>query len=200
MRKRRIGVFGGTFDPVHHGHLLMGQEAAVRLDLDRVLFVPVNRQPLKRGPGLADVKHRVAMLHLATRGNPRFEVSQEEIRRGGVSFTVSTLETLSETLRGDLFFVMGQDSLDEFARWRDPERILKLARLVVVPRGDRDLPALSPAVRRRIIYVKPPRIGISSTEIRRRLKRGLPVRYWTPDAVVSYIVRHGLYGTGRRRG
>ena len=200
MKKERIGVFGGTFNPVHHGHLLMGQEAAVRLDLDRVLFVPANRQPLKRGPGLADVSHRVAMLRLATRGNPRFAVSQEEVKRAGVSYTVSTLEILSETNRGDLFFVMGQDSLDEFFRWRDPERILKLARLVVVPRGDRDLPALSPAVRRRIIYVKPPRIGISSTEIRRRLKRGLPVRYWTPDAVVSYIARHGLYGTGRRRG
>ena len=165
-----------------------------------MLFLPASRSPLKRGPGLADVEHRLAMLRLATRGHPQFEVSTIEAERGGVSFTVSTLEALSRTLRGEVFFLMGQDSLEEFSQWREPERILKLARLVVVPRGDSYLPPLSPSLRRRVIYVKPPRIGISSSEIRRRVKRGLPVRYWTPDAVVSYMARHGLYRTRLRRG
>lgn len=195
----RIGVFGGTFDPVHNGHLIMAQEAVARLKLDRMLFVAANRPSHKRAPDLADVEHRVAMLRLATRGNQRFEVSRLEADRGGPSYTVNTLESLHRATRGDLFFLMGQDSLEEFGGWRRPERIVELARLVVVPRGERDMPSLPPALRRRIVYVKPPRIGICSTEIRRRLKRGLPVRYWTPDLVLSYMTRHGLYGTRKRR-
>ena len=195
----RVGVFGGTFDPVHHAHLIIAQEAVARLKLDRLLFMPANRPSHKRAPGLVAVEHRLAMLRLATRGSRHFEVSRMEADRGGLSFTVETLEALSRAARGDLFFLMGQDSLAEFAQWRDPGRIVELARLVVVPRGEQDVPSLPPAFRRRVVYLKPPRIGISSTEIRRRLKRGLPVRYWTPDAVVSYVSRHGLYGTGRRR-
>jgi nicotinate-nucleotide adenylyltransferase len=195
----RIGVFGGTFDPVHNGHLIMAQEAVTRLKLDRMLFVAANRPAHKRAPDLAAVEHRMAMLRLATRGNRRFEVSRLEADQGGFSYTVYTLETLRRSTRGDLFFLMGQDSLEEFRGWRDPERIVALARLVVVPRGDGDLPSLPPALRRRILYVKPPRIGICSTEIRRRLKRGLPVRYWTPDPVLDYMTRHGLYRTRKRR-
>ena len=196
---RRIGVFGGTFDPVHNGHLIMAQEAVARLKLDRMLFVAANRPSHKRAPQLADVEHRMAMLRLATRGNRHFEVSRLEADRGGLSYTVNTLESLHRSTRAALFFLMGQDSLEEFGGWRDPERIVELARLVVVPRGDRDMPSLPPLLRRRIVYVKPPRIGICSTEIRRRLKRGLPVRYWTPDLVLSYMTRHGLYGTRKRR-
>ncbi len=195
----RVGVFGGTFDPVHNGHLLMAQEAVVRLKLDRLLFVAANRPSHKRTPGLADVEHRLAMLRLAIRGNPRFEVSRLEAGRGGVSYTVQTLESLRRSTHADLFFLMGQDSLEEFTRWREPGRIVELARLIVVPRGDLDMPSLPASLRRRVVYVKPPRIGICSSEIRRRLKRGLSVRYWTPDAVLHYVSRHGLYGTGRRR-
>jgi nicotinate-nucleotide adenylyltransferase len=195
----RIGVFGGTFDPVHNGHLIMAQEAVTRLGLDRMLFVAAGRPYHKRAPDLADVKHRVAMLRLAIRGNPAFEVSRVEADQAGPSYTVTTLETLRSTLRGDLFFLMGQDSLEEFTRWRKPERIVELARLVVVPRGGEDVPSLPASIRRRVLYVKPPRIGICSSEIRRRLKRGLPVRYWTPDLVLSYVTRHGLYGTRKRR-
>ena len=195
----RVGVFGGTFDPVHNGHLIMAQEAVTRLNLDRMLFMAANRPYHKRAPDLADVEHRVAMLRLATRGNKRFEVSRLEADRDGPSYTVTTLEALKSTLRADLFFLMGQDSLEEFNRWMRPDRILELARLVVVPRGDDDVASLPPSLRRRVVYVKPPRIGICSTEIRRRLRRGLPVRYWTPDLVLNYLTRHGLYGTGKRR-
>ena len=200
MRRQRVGIFGGTFDPVHQGHLILAQEALSRLKLDRVLFVPASRSPLKRGAGPTRPEHRLAMLRLATRGHPGFEVSRMEAERGGLSFTVTTLETVGRTERAHLFLLMGQDSLREFSKWHEPERILKLARLVVMPRGDLDVPPLPPPLRRRVIYLKPPRIGISSTEIRRRVRRGLPVRYWTPDAVVSYIARHGLYRHGTRRG
>jgi nicotinate-nucleotide adenylyltransferase len=195
----RIGIFGGTFDPVHHGHLMMAQEAVARLKLDRMLFVAANRPSHKRAPDLADVEHRIAMLRLAVKGNRSFEVSRLEADLGGYSYTVNTLEALRRTTKGDLFFLMGQDSLEEFGRWVKPDRILELARLIVVPRGDGDMPSLPQSLRRRVVYVKPPRIGICSSEVRRRLKRGLPVRYWIPDLVLSYLIRHGLYGTGSRR-
>jgi len=195
----RIGVFGGTFDPVHNGHLIMAQEAVVRLKLDRMLFMALNRPPHKRAPHLAQVEHRIAMLRLATRGNARFEVSRLEADRGGTSYTVNTLETLRRKLRGELFFLLGQDSLDDFARWREPEKILRLARLVVVPRGVKKAGLVPARVRRRVLVLEPPRIEISSTEIRRRLRRGLTVRYWTPDPVLRYMSRHGLYNTSRDR-
>ena len=195
----RIGVFGGTFDPVHHGHLIMAQEAVVRMKLDRMLFMALNRPPHKRAPQLAPVEHRIAMLRLATRGNARFEVSRLEADRGGTSYTVNTLETLRLKHRGELFFLLGQDSLDDFPRWREPERILRLARLVVVPRGAKKAGSIPARIRRRVVVLEPPRIEISSTEIRRRLRRGLTVRYWTPDPVLRYVSRHGLYNTSRDR-
>src|SRR3989449_10938314 len=114
----RIGVFGGTFDPVHIGHLIMAQETVARLKLDRLLFVAANRPSHKLAPGPADVEHRIAMLRLAVRGNSRFEVSRIEADRAGFSDTVSTLESLSRSTRGDLFFVMGQANPQEFSQWR----------------------------------------------------------------------------------
>jgi nicotinate-nucleotide adenylyltransferase len=194
----RLGVFGGTFDPVHVGHLIMAQEALLRLRLDRLLFVPAARPAHKRSGALASVEHRVAMLRLAVRGEARFGVSTLEADRDGVSFTVDTLEALARSGARSLFFVMGQDSLDDFPTWREPERIARLARLVVVPRGDGARPTVAAALRGRVSFLTPPRIGISSSEIRRRLKRGLPVRYWIPDLALDYARRNGLYGIRRR--
>lgn len=194
----RIGVFGGTFDPVHLGHLIMAEEALARLRLHRILFVPAARPAHKRSRGVAAVEHRIEMLRIAVRGNPRFEVSRIEADRAGTSFTASTLETLAEKGSAEIYFIMGQDSLEEIHTWREPDRITRIARLVVLPRGDRELASLAPALRRRVVFLRPPRIGISSTEIRRRLRRGLPVRYWIPDAVLAYVTRHGLYGIRRR--
>ncbi|MGH7681067.1 MAG: nicotinate-nucleotide adenylyltransferase [Candidatus Eiseniibacteriota bacterium] len=191
----RTGVLGGTFDPVHVGHLILAEEAASRLKLDRVLFLPAAQPPHKRARGVASAEHRLAMLRLAIRGNPHFEVSRLEIDRGGVSFTAETLEALARRGGGELYFIMGQDSLEEFPSWRNPEQITRLARLAVFPRGDRDTPSLPPALRRRVTFLHPPRIGISSTEIRRRIRRGLSVRYWIPDPVLGYVMRHGLYGS-----
>lgn len=195
--KRRLGIFGGTFDPVHLGHLLMAEEAAERLGLDRLVFLPATRPAHKRDRRITPASHRVAMLRLATRGNPRFAVSRLEADREGVTYTVQSLEWFAKREKADLYFLMGQDSLEDFATWRDPERILALARLAVVPRGDGDRPSLDPAVRRRVVFLKPPRIGIASSEIRRRLARRRAVRYWLPDSVLAYIRRHGLYRTRR---
>jgi nicotinate-nucleotide adenylyltransferase len=195
----RLGVFGGTFDPVHHGHLILAQEAQVRLKLDRVLFVPANTPSHKRAPGLAPVAHRIAMLRLATRGRRGFQVSTLEAERGGRSYTVTTLEALRRTHHGEIFFLMGQDSLREFRTWVRPARILELARLAVVARGEEKAPSIPRTLRGRVVLVPFPLIGISSTEIRRRIRRGLPVRYWTPDPVIRYVQRHGLYRSGNRR-
>ena len=197
-RSARTGVFGGTFDPVHLGHLIMADEVLARLKLQRLLFMPASRPAHKRSRDLTDVDHRVAMLRLAIRGHRGFAVSRIEADGSGLSFTARTLETLAAKLPGDLYFIMGQDSLEEFPTWKEPDRITRLARLVVVPRGDHDLASLDPSLRRRVVFLRPPRIGISSTEIRRRIRRGLPVRYWIPDAVLRYVTRHGLYGIRRR--
>lgn len=195
--KRRLGVFGGTFDPVHVGHLLMAEEAVERLRLDQLVFLPASKPAHKRDRRITPVDHRLAMLRLAVRGNPRFAVSPFEAARAGVTYTVQSLEWFATREAADLFFVMGQDSLEEFGTWRDPERILALARLAVVPRGDGDRPSLDAAVRRRVVFLKPPRIGIASSEIRRRLARSGTVRYWLPDSVLAYIRKHGLYRAGR---
>ncbi len=194
---RRLGIYGGTFDPVHVGHLIMAQEAVARLRLDRLLFLPTGRPAHKRSRHITPANHRVAMLRLALRGNPRFGISRLEADRDAVAFTAVTLEHLARTEKAELYFLMGQDSLEEFRTWRDPDRILSLARLVVAPRGDGMLGSLDPATRRRVIFLKPPRIDIAASEIRRRLRRGSTVRYWVPDAVLAYIRRHGLYRSPR---
>ena len=192
--KRRVGIFGGTFDPVHMGHLLMAEEAVERLRLDRLIFLPAGRPAHKRDRSITPVEHRLAMLRLAVRGNPRFAVSRLEADHDGVTYTVESLERFAKAEKAELYFVMGQDSLDEFRTWRDPDRILALARLAVVPRGEMERPSLDAAVRRRVVFLKPPRIGIAASEIRRRLGRKRSVHYWLPDPVLAYIKRHGLYG------
>jgi nicotinate-nucleotide adenylyltransferase len=193
---RRLGIFGGTFDPVHVGHLILAQEALEQLDLDRLWFLPASRPAHKRARAITPVAHRIAMLRHAVRGNPRFTISRIEADQDGPSFTVTTLERLARTERADLYFLMGQDSLEEFRTWREPDRILALARLVVAPRGER-APRLDAATRRRVVFLDQPRIGIASSDIRRRLRRGAAVRYWVPDPVLSYIRRHGLYRPSR---
>ena len=195
---RRVGVLGGSFDPVHIGHLILAQEALHRLRLDELLLMPARRPAHKLRRSLAPAAHRIAMLRLAARGRPGLRVSRIEVDRPGVSYTAPTLEALARGGDATWFLLMGEDNLAEFHTWRDPARILRLARLAVVPREGERIARIPAALRRRVVSVPMPRIGISSTEIRRRARRGLPLRDWVPEAVLAYMKRHGLYGIGRR--
>jgi nicotinate-nucleotide adenylyltransferase len=197
----KIGVFGGTFDPPHLGHLAAAQEACVEIGLDRVLFVPTGRNPLKVDEPASNVRHRLAMTELAVRDNPAFALSGADAEREGPSYTVELLERLRAELgpEHDLAFIVGMDVLHELHRWRDPARLLELAELVVVSRpGQRTLDPDGLESRlaqagERITVIWTPGVAISSTEIRARIADGRPIRYLVPDPVVAYIEAHALY-------
>jgi nicotinate-nucleotide adenylyltransferase len=196
----RLGVFGGTFDPIHHGHLVAAEEVRARLGLDRVLFVPAGMQPLKLDQDVTPSVHRVAMVELAIASNPGFALSRVDVDRDGPSYTADTLELLtrewgSET---ELFFIMGMDSLADILTWKDPGRIIRLARIIVVGRPgfranlDR-LDEAIPGAAQRVQFVDAPRLEISSSDLQRRVREGLPIRYQVPESVEDYICRHALY-------
>lgn len=196
----RLGVCGGTFDPIHMGHLFIAEEAGSRLELDRVLFVPAREPPHRQEAPEASAAHRLAMVRLGVAGNPRFEVSLLEVERQGPSYTVDTLKVLRKAEPGsELFFIVGMDSLADLAKWHDPAGILGLARLVAVARGGheewdrRDLEAAVPEARGRVIVLPSPQLEISATDLRRRIADGRSCRYLAPDAVLAYIEQHGLY-------
>ena len=196
-----IGIMGGTFDPVHMGHLLAAEQCREQLKLDEVRFVPAFVSPFKLEKRSADPKQRMDMLHLATQGNPSFRVDDRELKRGGTSFTVDTLRELkSELPQTKLIFLMGADSLAEFDRWREPAEICRLARVVVVARGgepapdlqmlSRFLPAGSEAGQHLIAM---PQCEISSSRIRQAVADGRSIRYQVPAAVAAYIQQNKLY-------
>jgi nicotinate-nucleotide adenylyltransferase len=194
----RIGVLGGTFDPIHYGHLAIAEEARVVLGLERVLLVPAARQPLKRGAHVASPQQRIEMARLACAGNSALDVSPIEVERPGPSYTVNTLEQLRDAGLGELHFILGADALADLHRWYDAPRIPELARLVVIARpGHRpNLDAVAaqlPGVRERITLIDGPGLAISSSELRSRIAAGRPIRYLTPEPVVEYIARNGLY-------
>jgi nicotinate-nucleotide adenylyltransferase len=183
----RVGVFGGTFDPVHVGHLAIALAALESVPLDRVLFVPARRSPLKDRDPLASVADRVTMLESAIANEPRFGLSALELERDGVSFTVDTLEALRP--EGDLFLILGSDALADLARWRAPDRIRELATILVAARPG--APEPDPMHRARAFDA--PRLDISSRELRSRAARGMSLRYLVPDAVWEHIKKRGLY-------
>jgi nicotinate-nucleotide adenylyltransferase len=183
----RVGVFGGTFDPVHVGHLAIALAALESVPLDRVLFVPARRSPLKDRDPLASVNDRVAMLESAIVNEPRFGLSPLELERDGESFTVDTLEALRS--EGELFLILGSDALADLARWRAPDRIRELATILVAARPG--APEPDPMHRARAFDA--PRLDISSRELRSRAARGMSLRYLVPDAVWEHIKKRGLY-------
>jgi nicotinate-nucleotide adenylyltransferase len=194
----KIAILGGTFDPIHYGHLAIAEEARAGLGFDRVLFVPAARQPLKHGEHVATPEQRLEMAGLACEGNPAFEVSPIEIARQGPSYTIDTLMALRDAGIDDLHFILGFDAAVELHRWRAARDIIRLARIVAVGRPgfaldtaalDRNLPGLG----ERLTMLEGPRLDISSSDLRQRIAQGRPIRYQTPDAVVAYIDAHGLY-------
>jgi nicotinate-nucleotide adenylyltransferase len=199
----RIGVFGGSFDPVHWGHLRLAECCWRQAHLDRVEFVPAARQPLKpRGPVASD-GDRLAMLRRAIEGNPAFSISTAEIDRGGISYTADTLRAMKSALpRSELFFLMGADSLADFPNWREPDAICEAAMPLVVrragsppPEFDSLRPFVSPEQLEEIrrSEVEMPATPISSSEIRRLIAAGDEWQSLTPAAVAEYIAAHRLY-------
>ena len=199
----RIGVFGGSFDPVHLGHLLMAEICREHCQLDELRWVPAAVPPHKQNQSRAADTHRVEMLGLAIGAHPSFRVWDIELQRGGVSYTVDTLEALhAERPDDELFFLMGGDSLDDLPNWKTPGRICELATLAVAARSGSstvqfDVLEEFTTEQRRSDFednvVPMPLIEISSSEIRRRVADGLSIRYQTPRAVEAYIEAHGLY-------
>ncbi len=201
---RRIGIFGGTFDPIHIGHLVIAEEARVSLRLSAVRFVPAADPPHKPRRPLSPAETRFAIASRATQSHPDFAVSRSDIDRPGPHYTVELLELIRDEVGPDveLHFIMGADSLQDLLSWRDPVRIVEMARLAVAQRPgyEPDLPALErelPGLTSRVDFLETPRIGISATDIRRRIASGRPIRFQVPDAVESYIRQLGLYVDGK---
>ena len=185
-----VGLFGGSFDPVHHGHLIVGRVAAETLGLESLRFVPAREQPFKQGRHGASPEHRAAMLDLAVAGSPGLEVERAELGRAGPSYTVDTLRAIHAREPGlRLTLLLGADAAAELEAWREAAEIPRLASVVVFARHGAPVPA-SPLITRTI---EVPAIEISATEVRRRIREGRSVRYWVPDPVAEYVTRHQLY-------
>jgi nicotinate-nucleotide adenylyltransferase len=197
---RAIGIMGGTFDPIHVGHLAVAEEAREALGLDRVLFVPA-RQPPHKAPGsVTRVGDRVAMVQLAIADNPAFELSMVEVERTGPSFTVDTVEALARGNPGAaLHLILSAETFAELPTWHEPERLFDAARMAVVPREGYPAPdpawltGAFPGREDRVDYLEGPRLGLSSTALRARVAAGRSIRYLVPAAVAAYIAEHELY-------
>jgi len=197
----RIGILGGTFNPPHLGHLICAQEAYLQLGLDRVTFVPAGIPPHKPVEDEPGAEHRLELCRLAIQGDEeRFDVSGLEVARDGPSYTVDTLEELhSSAPDHELFLIVGGDIAAGLPNWHEPERVLSLATLAVAKRRGTSRAAVDEALGtlrggERTRFFRMPRIGISSTMLRERVRSGEPIRYYVPDGVISYIERHRLYG------
>jgi nicotinate-nucleotide adenylyltransferase len=197
----RLGIIGGTFDPIHLGHLLAAEEARVALRLDQVLFAPAGDPPHKQNNSILSVAHRLAMVRLAIADNPAFVISTVDVDRPGPHYTVDMVQLLREqwgTGADDTSFIMGADSLAQLLTWSQPDRLIELCRLAVVARpGYRadlaELEATLPSVGHRLDWVEMPVLGISSSDLQRRVREGRSIRYQVPAAVAGYVAKHGLY-------
>ena len=201
---RSVGLLGGTFDPIHYGHLVIAEEVRTALNLAEIVFVPAGSPPHKPERIVTEAQHRLAMLELAIASNPYFSISLVDLERPGPSYTVETLRLLRQQWGTStaIYFVIGGDSLEDLLMWYDPSGILKqLKALVAVQRPGyeeaadyRDmLEARLPGIKQRLIIVQAPQLDISATDLRRRVAEGRPIKYQTPEAVEHYIIDHGLY-------
>jgi nicotinate-nucleotide adenylyltransferase len=198
IKSVRIALFGGTFDPVHYGHLRLAEEAREAANLERVLFVPANASPFRLQEPLSAPQHRLQMLRLATVDNPAFEVSELEIQRGGVSYTIDTVVAIrNQYPEATLFLIMGADALQSFMQWRSPDAIVQECSLLVGVRPTHELQAilerLPETIRQRVQPVAMLLLDISAHAIRRRVREGRSIRYLTPPDVIKYIQQHRLY-------
>ncbi|GAA0242059.1 nicotinate-nucleotide adenylyltransferase [Saccharothrix mutabilis subsp. mutabilis] len=193
MSNRRIGVMGGTFDPVHHGHLVAASEVQARFDLDEVVFVPTGEPWQKSAREVSPAEDRYLMTVIATASNPRFSVSRVDIDRGGPTYTVDTLTDLKGAYpNADLFFITGADALEQILSWRRADDVFDLAHFIGVTRPGYELDDthLPPGA---VSLVEVPAMAISSTDVRARNATGLPIWYLVPDGVVQYVNKRRLY-------
>jgi nicotinate-nucleotide adenylyltransferase len=197
----RIGVIGGTFDPIHLGHLIAAEEVRSRLNLQKVLFVPAGEPPHKKLQRVSPAFHRVRMVELSISTNPFFELSLVDVNRPGISYTVETLEILKKELgeSTEIYFIIGMDSLAEIVTWKEPERLISLARLAVVnrpPYPTVDVTSLEeklPGVSGRVDMVSIPGIYIASSDLQERVANCRPIKYQVMESVENYIKKHRLY-------
>ena len=196
-----VGVMGGTFDPIHKGHLIVADEARTCLDLAVVLFVPAGQPWLKMDSPISSTEHRVNMVRLAIADKPHFKLSTVEVERPGPTYTVDTMAELQIQfgVENNLYFILGWDNLNQLPQWREPSRLIKICHLVAVPRVGYPAPDLAsletvlPGLSQRVILLDEPRIDINASEIRRRVGRGLSIHHLVPEAVERYIKLHRLY-------
>jgi nicotinate-nucleotide adenylyltransferase len=195
---RKIGFFGGTFDPVHTGHLLLAESVLGEAGLDMILFVPASVPPHKPEGAASHVEDRLAMVSLAIDGNPGFRVSDIELKRTGASYTADTLAELQaskEWMDAGWFLIMGADMLADLPNWRNPDEIVRRAGLLVMERPGFDGRIPPTDYSSAATFVRTPILDISSTQVRKRIREGRSIRYWVPAAVDSYIREKGLYRT-----
>lgn len=194
-----IGLMGGTFDPIHVGHLAIAEEAREALSLARILFVPAGVPPHKAAADVTRAEHRVAMVELAIADNSAFELSRIEVDRPGPSFTVDTVEALAADC--DITVILSAETFAELPSWHEPERLFEMARVAVVPREGYPAPdptwlaATFPGREDRVRYLEGPRLGLSSTALRARVAAGRSIRYLVPAAIEAYIAAQALYRT-----
>jgi nicotinate-nucleotide adenylyltransferase len=203
MTKSKIGVLGGTFDPIHLGHLIVAEDIREKLGLREMLIIPAGRPwlKLKEEKPISAAEHRLAMVRLAIASNPYFKVSTLEIDRPGISYSIDTVLELKAKLgaKAEIYFIVGPDALAELPRWKDPGRLVEICQVVEIGRpghAQADLHTLEssiPGVSQRIMLVDVPQIDISATEIRKRVTQGLSIRYLVPEEVEKYIVENRLY-------
>ena len=189
----KLGIYGGSFDPVHLGHLLVAQAAVEELGLDKLFFVPAAQSPFKTENEMAPASARLQLLRLALAGKMNCEVDDQEIRRGGISYTIDTLRAYAKKFpAAKLFYLIGADNAAKLNEWREPAELAKLAEFAAVPRPGGSPPIFPPPFRGRTLRGFP--FGVSSSEIRARVKAGLPVEHLVPAAVAGGIRESGVYG------
>lgn len=185
---KRIGILGGSFDPIHLGHLILAQTALEKVNLDEIIFIPTAQAPHKRSLKVTEAKHRLAMIKSAIKSNPQFSVSDYEIKKGGVSYTIDTVNHLLEKEKAKYFFILGGDMVDSLPSWKYFDQLsLKVTFIAMKRPGSRQKGAF------KLKLLDMPEVGISSTDIRRRVKLGKIIEYLAPTPVVRYIQKHNLY-------
>ncbi len=191
-RMKKITIFGGAFDPIHYGHLIIAKDILEKIEAQKIIFLPNPLPPHKKS--FASFPDRINMLNLTIKGNPEFECSDVEVRLPGPSYTINTLRAIKKKMNIlNISFIIGMDSAVEFNIWKDPVELLEEFDIIVIPRDGYKKKDVIGRFKKKMIFLNTRRIEISSTEIRERIKEGRDIKYLTPDSVIDYIVKKGLY-------